>query len=171
MAGGLAGHPGVVACDTLLPTRPCVQGCLIPPAHSGYWFGLNTNEEPKNINSWFWIDRSPPPTPTTYVKWGTRKPQNIPEPANLMGAETCGASNFSEAFAGTWGWASQQCKQELVYMCEQNREWHARQRGGVVLRAAMLTGRCVLQGWVLYEQLPCRCYAWHCVVFVLQCKS
>ncbi len=101
------------------------QGCLIPPAHSGYWIGLNTDDEPKNANSWTWIDRTPAPTPSNYVKWGTRKPQNIPEPANLMGAETCGSANVSEAFAGTWGWASQQCKQELVYMCEQNREWHA----------------------------------------------
>lgn len=115
---------------------PCLQGCLIPPAHSAYWMGLTTNEEPKSINSWFWIDRSPPPTPTTYVKWGTRKPQNIPEPANLMGAETCGAANFSEAFAGTWGWASQQCKQELVYMCEQNREWRAQQLGAMHDEAA-----------------------------------
>jgi hypothetical protein len=99
-----------------------LQGCLIPPAHSAYWIGLTTDGEPKSPDTWYWLDRTPAPTPNNYVHWGTRKPVGIPEPANFMGAEVCGVGNFSEAFAGTWGWASQQCNQNLAYICEKNRK-------------------------------------------------
>lgn len=132
------------------------QGCLIPPFHNAYWFGLTTNDEPKNTNGWYWLDHSPAPTPQTYVKWGTRKPQNVPEPANLMGAETCGACNVTEAFAGTWGWASAQCQQPLAYICEKNRKWHAFLRRSCTALAAAPASRtccCLLARAVFQQQL------------------
>jgi hypothetical protein len=122
----------------LASAAAAVQGCLIPPAHSAYWIGLTTNDEPKDANSWFWLDHTPSPNPNNYVHWGTRKPVGLPEPANYLGAEVCGVANFSESYAGTWGWASQQCNQNLAYMCEKNRGWRSRLKAWVELPSQLL---------------------------------
>ncbi len=51
-----------------------LQGCLLPPFHSAYWFGLQSEGDPKDTNSWSWLNRSPKPSPETYTHWGTYKP-------------------------------------------------------------------------------------------------
>lgn len=68
------GPAEILANWTLLLAAPNVQGCLLPPFHNAYWFGLFSEGDPKAVNSWAWLNKSPKPSPATYTHWGTFRP-------------------------------------------------------------------------------------------------
>jgi hypothetical protein len=76
-----------------------------------------------------WMDKLiPGPNANSYKHWGTYMsgtPLAKPEPKNKE--HQCAVANASEAWGGKtskpWGWASQDCSAQHVYMCRISSGW------------------------------------------------
>ena len=104
---------------------PCVQGYLFPRYHENYWIGLYATTSPL----FTWVDKLiPGPGANSYKNWGTfmsGTPMARPEPKNKE--HQCAVANATQAWGNKnvkpWGWASQDCNQQQVFMCRVSSEY------------------------------------------------
>ena len=96
------------------------RGDLVSEFHGSYWMGLATPSlKPPAFN---WADQLS--GMLNWTHWGVLSlgEENVTEPNNFFGQESCGAANGTQAYDGAWGWMDVNCNIRMPFMCRLNSE-------------------------------------------------